>query len=109
MSIGPISGGLPVTPPAATSPTAPTAPTAPSGATAGSPDSSFDQAIGSALDGLGSTIDNADAQAQGVATGTGNLADYMLAANQANLQTGLTVAIRDKAVEAFNQIMGMQF
>lgn len=109
MSIAPISGGLPVTPPTSTSPTAPTPPAAPSGSPADGAGSSFDQAIGSALDGLGSSIDNADQQAQGVATGTGNLADYMLAANEANLQTGLTVAIRDKAVEAFNQIMGMQF
>ena len=34
--------------------------------------------------------------------------DYMIAATQANLATELTVAVRNKAVEAFNDIMRMQ-
>ena len=42
---------------------------------------------------------------------TGNATDvhdYMIAATQANLATELTVAVRNKAVEAFNDIMRMQ-
>jgi flagellar hook-basal body complex protein FliE len=71
--------------------------------------SSFGDAISSSLSNLATTTDNAQQLAQGVAAGTANLGDYMVAANEANLDTGLTVAVRDKAVQAFNQIMGMQF
>ena len=42
---------------------------------------------------------------------TGDLVDvhnYTIAATEASLQTQLTVAVRNRAVEAFNQIMGMQ-
>ena len=42
---------------------------------------------------------------------TGDLTDvhnYTIAATEASLQTELTVAVRDRAVEAFNQIMAMQ-
>ena len=33
--------------------------------------------------------------------------DYMIAANQSEIATQLTVAVRNKAVDAFNQIMNM--
>jgi flagellar hook-basal body complex protein FliE len=80
-----------------------------SGTSAAGGGSSFGSAISSSLDNLAATTDNAQHLAQGVAAGTANLGDYMVAANEANLDTGLTVAVRDKAVAAFNQIMGMQF
>ena len=37
-----------------------------------------------------------------------DIQDYMIAANKAEIATQLTVAVRNKAVEAFNQIMNMQ-
>jgi len=62
-----------------------------------------------ALDALQGTQSSADALAQQAATG--NLTDihnYTIAATEASLTTELTVAVRDRAVEAFNEIMRMQ-
>ena len=61
------------------------------------------------IDGLQSQQDNADKLALAASTGNGNVGDVMIAATQASLSTNMTVAVRNKAVEAFNQIMGMQF
>ncbi len=61
------------------------------------------------LDGLQGTQDNADGLA--VQAATGNLTDihnYTIAATEAQLMTELTVAVRDKAVAAFEEIMRMQ-
>jgi flagellar hook-basal body complex protein FliE len=46
-----------------------------------------------------------------VQSATGSLTDvhdYMIASTEASLATQLTVAVRNKAVEAFNDIMRMQ-
>ncbi len=62
-----------------------------------------------ALDALQGTQSSADSLAQAAATG--NLTDihnYTIAATEAQLTTEITVAVRDRAVESFNQIMGMQ-
>jgi flagellar hook-basal body complex protein FliE len=61
------------------------------------------------LDGLQASQNNADSLA--VQAATGNLTDihsYTIAATEAQLMTDLTVAVRDRAVEAFNEIMRMQ-
>ena len=62
-----------------------------------------------ALDSLQGTQASADTLAQAAATG--NLTDihnYTIAATEASLTTELTVAVRDRAVESFNEIMRMQ-
>ncbi len=90
-------------------PTAPTAPTsvAAAGQTSGGND--FASALGNAVDSLSTTQANADNLATQAATGTlTNVADYMVAAEQANVQTQLTAAVKNNALQAFQQIMGMQ-
>ncbi len=70
---------------------------------------SFGDVVVKALDGLQSVQDNADGLA--VKAATGDLTDvhnYTIAASEASLATDLTVALRDRAVEAFQSIMGMQ-
>lgn len=58
------------------------------------------------LDGVQKTADQLSVQA---ATGElQNLHDYTIAATQAAVTTQVTVAIRNKAVEAFTEIMRMQ-
>jgi flagellar hook-basal body complex protein FliE len=69
----------------------------------------FGDAIGRALEDLESTQAKADGLARDAATGRLNsIEDYLMAASEAQLATQLTVAVRNKAVEAFNEIMRMQ-
>lgn len=59
-----------------------------------------------ALQGLQSTSDK-----MAIKAATGNLSDvhdYMIASNEAGLATQMTVAVRNKALQAFTQIMQMQ-
>lgn len=61
------------------------------------------------LDRLDSVQKTSDGLAVQAATGTlTNLHDYTIAATQAAVTTQVTVAVRNKAVEAFNEIMRMQ-
>lgn len=83
-----------------------TSTTAPAGAADGK---SFGNVATDLVDSLQNQQDNADKLALAAATGGGNVGDVMIAATQASLSTNMTVAVRNKAVEAFNQIMGMQF
>jgi flagellar hook-basal body complex protein FliE len=89
-------------------PTAPTSPTPGTGSpTSGSND--FANTLTNALDSLSTTQANADNLATQAATGSlTNVADYMVAAEQANIQTQLTAAVKTNALQAFQQIMGMQ-
>ena len=76
--------------------------------TQGAGKSSFGDNLTNALDNLQETQSTADDLSMQVATGKlTNIHDYMIAANQAELATQLTVAVRNKAVEAFNQVMNM--
>jgi flagellar hook-basal body complex protein FliE len=89
--------------------TAPTGPI-PAGDTAGAATGTqgFGQTLTRALDSLQATQAKADTLAVQAATGDlTNVHDYMIAATEASLATQLTVAVRNKAVDAFNQIMNM--
>jgi len=86
----------------------PTATTATTSAPSGS-GSSFGELITKALDNLNSAHADADQLAVQAATGDLKAAhDYTIAATEAQLLTQLTVEIRNRAVEAFNDIMRMQ-
>lgn len=68
----------------------------------------FVEMVGNAVDNLQSKQSNADDLATKVATGElTDVHDYMIASTEAALATELTVAVRNKAIEAFNEIMRM--
>jgi flagellar hook-basal body complex protein FliE len=68
----------------------------------------FGSSLASAMDQINSLNQHADALATQVATGTlKNPHEYMLAANEASMTTQVAVAVRNKALEAFNEIMRM--
>ncbi|GII05970.1 flagellar hook-basal body complex protein FliE [Planobispora takensis] len=97
--IGPIAGALRIN-----------APVAPTGvAAAGNAAEVFGGLLSQSVESLQATQTKADALAVKAATGDLQDAhDYMAASNEAALATQLTVAIRDKAVAAFTEIMRMQ-
>jgi flagellar hook-basal body complex protein FliE len=69
----------------------------------------FGQSIGSALSSLSNAESRADAAALAGATGDlSSVSDFMVAATEAQLATEVTVAVRNRAIEAFNDIMRMQ-
>lgn len=70
----------------------------------------FGDMVTGAMESLDALHGSADSLA--IQAATGDLTDvheYTIAATQAELATQLTVAVRDKAVEAFTDIMRMQF
>lgn len=70
---------------------------------------SFGDKLTGAIGDLQKTQAKSDDLAMQVATGQlTDIHDYMIAANQAEIATQLTVAVKNKAVDAFNQIMNMQ-
>jgi len=102
-------------------PTAPTTPAPPAspassvggstavGGVGGTDASGFGDVLAKAVDNLDATQAKSDNLA--VKAAAGNLTDvhdYTIASTEATLATELTVAVRNKAVEAFNAIMGMQ-
>ena len=77
--------------------------------TTGAASGDFGNTVTNALQGMQDSQDSANTLA--VQAATGDLTDvhnYTIAATEASLQTEMTVAVRDRAVEAFNQIMAMQ-
>ena len=99
-SIAGVAGALP------TLPTLPTNPT--EGIDAAGRARDFGDTFTGALDNVAALQGKADGLA--VQAATGDLTDvheYLIASTQASLATELTVAVRNKALESFNQIMNM--
>ena len=96
-AIAPISSAGPVSPASA------------SGAAGASSGASFATELGNGLDAVQGAQSNADSLAVQAATGTlTDPAQYTIAATQATLMTQLATTLENKAVTAFNTIMGMQ-
>ena len=107
-AIGPVSGVTGVSSAFGVGATGATGATAGTQSATGS-NGSFGNLIGQGLDSLQSTQATADNLSVQAATGTlTNAHDLMIATTQAQLATQLTVALRNKAVDAFNEIMRMQ-
>ena len=69
----------------------------------------FGKAVTNALENLQSSQSATDALSEKAATGDLKaIEDYMVMATETQLATQLTVAVRNKAVESFNDIMRMQ-
>ncbi|HSF26496.1 MAG TPA: flagellar hook-basal body complex protein FliE [Actinomycetes bacterium] len=111
MTIGPIGAigmPLPSLPVAPTGTTSPLAGARAAGAASTTSGAEFASALAQGLEGLQATQSHADGLAVQAATGDlTDVHDYMIAATEASLATDLTVAVRNKAVEAFTEIMRM--
>lgn len=89
----------------------PTVSAAPAAAPRGpeGPGTDFGNLLVDGLERLQSVQTNADQLAVKAATGDlDSMHDYTIAATEASVTTQLTVAVRNRAVEAFNEIMRMQ-
>ncbi|MBI5878736.1 MAG: flagellar hook-basal body complex protein FliE [Chloroflexi bacterium] len=70
---------------------------------------SFGQTISHALEGLNSTQLEADSAMQKLAAGeSADIAQVMMTAEKANLSMQFAVAVRNKVVESYQEIMRMQ-
>ncbi len=67
----------------------------------------FGQALTTALQGVVDSGHQADGQAAAAIAGTGNLTDVVTAVNRAELALQTTTAIRDRVVQAYQDIMRM--
>ncbi len=88
---------------------APTAAATPTTGTEGPSGPSFGKLMVDGLEQLEAMNDKTDGLAVQAATGDlGAIHDYTIAASETSVATQLTVAMRNKAVEAFTEIMRMQ-
>lgn len=102
LSFPSVSGASSINPAAAVAP--PAAVQAPAGT-----DTEFGSMVLDGLDRLEGLTDKADGLAVQAATGKlENIHDYTIAASEASVASQLTVALRNKGIEAFNEIMRMQ-
>ena len=77
--------------------------------TSGPTGPAFGKLLVDGIEGLEALNDRTDNLAVQAATGDlGAIHDYTIAATETSVATQLTVAVRNKAVEAFNEILRMQ-
>ena len=103
MAISPIGSASAIASPLGVSPTSATGPAKVEGSGQG-----FGDVITKALNSVEGLQNKSDALSTQAATGQlSDVHDYMIAATEASVATELTVAVRNKAVESFNEIMRM--
>ena len=84
-------------------------PSMPSVNTAQKPDEAFGNMVTQGIEQLQGLHQKSDTLAVQAATGDlKDIHDYMIASSQSGIATEMTVAVRNKAVEAFTEIMRMQ-
>lgn len=99
---------MPIPPIAGVAPIAPIAPPGATGAT-GAAAPGFGDALGRGLQQVSSAEHRADALMTDVATGgTASVHDLMIATTEAGLATDVLVQVRDRALEAYHEVMRMQ-
>ena len=76
-------------------------------AASGTSSTSFSNVLGNAIDSLDSSQQAATNLSLQAASGNASIADVTVASTNADLETQLVTAVRDKAVTAFNSIMDM--
>ena len=92
----------------ATQPTAPTQPTGAVGGGSGS-GSGVGGALANAIGNLDQTVADSTQQAQSLAAGTAdNLTQVVMSTEQASIELQVASQLRDKAVQAYQTIFGMQ-
>jgi flagellar hook-basal body complex protein FliE len=90
-------------------PTSGVSATSAAGGASGAGGVDFATQLGQGLENLQGMQNKADGLAVQAATGSlTDVHDYMIASSEASLATELTVAVRNKALDAFNEIMRMQ-
>lgn len=98
MIIQPVTTSLPVLPAQGAS-----------GSSASGPKSDFSSLLNQAMQSVNGAVQTSEQQGIALATGTApSIAAVMEAATQAQLAVDLTVQVRDRVVQAYNQIMSMQ-
>ncbi|MFH6785050.1 MULTISPECIES: flagellar hook-basal body complex protein FliE [Methylobacterium] len=76
--------------------------------TAGTGESGFTQLLSSALDGVSEAGKRADGQAMAVAAGKANVVDVVTAVAESETALQTLVAVRDRVISAYEDIMRMQ-
>ena len=77
------------------------------GASASAGDSSFGSVLQGAMSGLSELGQAADAKSAQAMTGGGNLTDVVMAVSKAEMALQASVAVRDKVISAYQDIMRM--
>ena len=88
----------------------PPSPPSPPGVTPGAAPAGADGfagVLGNAVDSLQATQSAADQASLGVAAGTTSVSQMIVATDQAQLATQLTVAVQNAAITAFNQVLDL--
>ena len=69
---------------------------------------SFADSVGKALEGANAELNRAEASARELAAGRGDLVDTMINMSRADLSLRFVVNMRNRVIEAYNEVMRLQ-